>query len=76
MLEVSAMEDLLFISFPNTGGMAVSSHALSANFHILKFWIQEKGSEIYSIFNRFFYQSQSEGLFLLKILYGGEKIAI
>ncbi len=25
---------LLAISFPNTGGMAVSSHALTADFHI------------------------------------------
>jgi hypothetical protein len=34
VLEVSAIEDPFLISFPNTGGMSVSNHALSADFHL------------------------------------------
>jgi len=34
MLEILAISNPLPISFPNTGGIAVSSHALTANFHI------------------------------------------
>ena len=34
MLEASAIEDAFLISFPNTGGMAVSGHALTAVFHL------------------------------------------
>jgi len=34
MSGVSAIRILSSISFPNTGGMAVSSHALTAIFHV------------------------------------------
>ena len=36
MLEISAISNPSSISFPNTGGIAVSSHALAAIFHIPK----------------------------------------
>jgi hypothetical protein len=50
-LEVSAIKGPFLISFPNTGGKAVSSHALTAVFHIplnqdLGKWLGD-----YSIFN-------------------------
>jgi hypothetical protein len=34
MFEVLAMENSLPISFPNTGGIAVSNCTLRANFHV------------------------------------------
>jgi len=36
MFEILATWNSLSISFPNTGGIAVSSHALMANFHVLR----------------------------------------